>query len=68
MSITVRFNFRDSPGSANDTVAAAAELIRHAKASPFGCRIEVVRNGNGDYFADRLAELFGHDAITPVYE
>lgn len=59
MSITIRFNFANHPGSADAAAAEAAALVRQAQASPLGCRVEVVRNGLGDGIADALAEQIG---------
>ena len=59
MSITIRFNFANYPGSADDAADQAAVLVRMAQAGPLGCRVEVVRNGLGDGIADALAEKVG---------
>jgi len=66
MTVTLRFDFRDYPGTADQSIAEASVLIRQLHASPLAGRVEVVCNGISEAFADRLAELFGTATINRV--
>ncbi|WP_291854807.1 hypothetical protein [Accumulibacter sp.] len=59
--VTVRLDFSDlaSAYPFKEALVHAAALIRQVRANPLGCRVEVVQNGNGGYFADGLDATCG---------
>lgn len=68
MPTTLRFDFREYPGTFDQAIAAASTLILQSHTIPLAVRVEVVCNGTGEAFADRLAELFGKATINQVRE
>lgn len=59
--VTLRLDFSDlaSGYAFSDALEHAGELVRQVKANPLGCRVEVVQNGNGQYFAEALHAMCG---------